>query len=199
LVALSSDLPNTLALHLQVGDLFVSVGDNPRALDQFEQALGLAPQDRVALAGAGRAAFATGDYEKAQRDLHDLPDPSGDLQDERAVADLVLSGDPLATRIGSSARRHRLTDALAHLSQALERCTALLDHSQAQVLLQLVDETSAFTNELVRNNALENDTIENGLELVNRGERAVAKACPPAQPFDRALMLIAARHGVAIP
>jgi tetratricopeptide (TPR) repeat protein len=199
LVALSSDLPNTLALHLQVGDLFRSVGDTQRALDQFEQALGLAPQDRRALAGAGREAFAIGDYEKAQRYLRDLPDASGELRDIRAVADLVLSEDPLATRIGSSARRHRLTDALSHVSQALEHCTALPEHSQAQVLFQLVDETLAFTNNLARNNALENDTIENGLELVNRGERSVTSVCPPAQPVDRALMIIAARHGVAVP
>jgi tetratricopeptide (TPR) repeat protein len=199
LVALSSDLPNTLALRLQVGDLFLSVGDRQRALDQFEQALGLARQNRGALAGAGRAAFAIGDYEKAQRYLRDLPDPSSDLRDMRVVAELVLAGDPLATRIGSSARRHRLTEALSHLSQALERCTAIADHRQSPVLIQLVDETSAFTNELARNNALENDTIENGLDLVNRGERAVTGACPPPQPVDRALMLIAARHGVATP
>jgi tetratricopeptide (TPR) repeat protein len=198
LVALSSDLPNTLTLHLQVGDLFLSVGDHQRALDQFEQALGLAPQDQVALAGAGRAAFAVGAYEKVQRWLGDLPDPSGDLRDMRTIANLVLAGDPLATRIGSSARRHRLTDALAHVSQALERCTALPDVRQTPILLQLVDETSAYTKGLAHNNALENDTIENGLELVNRGERAVVNACPPAQPFDRALMLIAVRHGVAV-
>jgi tetratricopeptide (TPR) repeat protein len=51
LVALSTDLPNTPALRLQVGNLFLSVGDNQRALDQFEQALGLAPQDAAVPAG----------------------------------------------------------------------------------------------------------------------------------------------------
>jgi tetratricopeptide (TPR) repeat protein len=199
LVALSSDLPNTLALHLEVGDLFQSVGDHQRALDQFEQALGLAHQDRTALAGAGREAFAIGAYEKARRYLRDVSDPSEDLRDIRAVADLVLSDDPLAPRIGSSARRHRLTEALSHTSQALERCTAISDHSQAQVLLQLVDDTGALINEIAHSNTLENDTIENGLELVNRGERSVTSVCPPAQPIDRALMLIATRHGIAVP
>lgn len=198
LVALTSDLPNTLPLHLEIGDLFLSVGDNQRALDQFEQALGLARQDRTALAGAGRAAFTIGDYEKAQRYLRDLPDPTDDLRNMRAVAELVLTGDPLATRIGSTARRQRLTDALSHLSHALERCTALPDHSQAPVLLHLANETAATTNELAHNHTLESDAIENGLELVNRGERAVTSACPPAQPLDRALMLIATRHGVAV-
>jgi tetratricopeptide (TPR) repeat protein len=199
LVALTSDLPNTLALHLEVGDLFLSTGDNQRALDQFEQALDLADQDRAALAGAGRAAFAIGNYEKAQRHLRDLPDPTGDLREMRALVDLVLAGDPLAARIGSSARRRRLSEALSHLSQRLETCTARPGVSSATALSQLADETSAFTNELGHEQVLENDTIENGLELVNRGERAVTSACPPAQTLDRALMLIAARHGVAAP
>jgi tetratricopeptide (TPR) repeat protein len=199
LVALTSDLPDTLALHVQIGDLFVAVGDRQRALNQFERALALARQDRTALAGAGRAAFALGDYDKAQRYLGGLPDPSGDLRDMREIAHLVLAGDPFATHIGSSARRRRLTDAVSHLSQHLERCTALPGHGAAAALLQLADDTSAFIKELAHDSALENDTIENGLDLVNRGERAVTDACPPAQATDRALMLIATRHGVAAP
>jgi Flp pilus assembly protein TadD len=200
LVALTSDLPNSLALHLEVGDLFLAVGDNQRALDQWEQALRLAPQDRAALAGAGRAAFAIGDYETAQRHLHDLPDPSPDLRDMRALVDLVIAEDPLTARIGSAARRRRLTDALSHLSQRLQTCNAgAAGGTTPAVLSRLADETAAFTMELARDPALESDTIENGLELVNRGERAVISACPPAQNLDRALMLIAARHGVAAP
>ena len=199
LVALASDLPNTLARHLEVGDLFLAVGDNPRALDQFEQALGLARQDETALAGAGRAAFGTGDYERAQRYLRDLPNPSGELRDMRALVDLVVGADPLAARIGSSARWQRLTEALAHLTQRLEACSARSGDIPAPVLLPLAEETAAFTNGLAHDHALESDTIENGLELVNRGEQAVTSACPPADTLDRALMLIAARHRVAAP
>jgi len=44
---------------------------------------------------------------------------------------------------------------------------------------------------------LENDTIENTLALVDRGVRAATTACPPADMLDRALMLIAERHGVS--
>jgi tetratricopeptide (TPR) repeat protein len=200
LVALTSDLPHTLALHVEVGDLFVSVGDNRRALDQFEQAIALAPQDRVALAGAGRAAFSIGDYEKAERYLRDLPDPADDVREMRALVNLVLDSDPLAARIGSSARRRRLLEALSHFSERLEGCNpANAGGGSSAALSQLADETAAFAMEIEHGNVLESDTIENGLDLVNRGERTVIAACPPAQTLDRALMLIAARHGVAAP
>jgi len=200
LVALTSDLPDTPVLHLEVGNLFLAVGDSRRALEQFERAIALAPQDRAALAGAGRAAFSVGDYEKAQRYLSDLPDAGDDVREMRALVNLVLSGDPLAPRIGSSARRHRLLEALSHLGERLEACRpANSGDTSAAVLSQLAEEATAFEMEVEHGTALENDTIENGLDLVNRGARAVTAACPPAQPLDRALMLLASRHGVATP
>jgi Flp pilus assembly protein TadD len=200
LVALTSDLPDTPGLHVEVGDLFLSVGDGRRALDQFERAIALAPQDRVALAGAGRAAFSVGDYEKARRYLPDLPDAGDDVREIRAIVNLVLSGDPLAPRIGSSARRRRLLEALAHLSERLDACRPNdPGGTPAASLSQLADEATVFETELEHSTALENDTIENGLDLVNRGARAVSAACPPVQTLDRALMLIASRHGVGAP
>src|SRR5262249_12993280 len=137
LVALTSDLPDTPALHVEVGDLFLSAGDHQRALEHFELALGRAPQDRTAIAGAGRAAFAIGDYERAQRYFRDLPQISDDLREMSTLVDLVLAGDPLAARVGTSARRRRLTDALSHLTQRLEACSAQPGAGSASGLLPL--------------------------------------------------------------
>jgi len=200
LVALTSDLPDTVALHVEVGDMFLSIGASRRALDQFERAIALAPQDRAALAGAGRAAFSVGDYEKAQHYLPELSDAGDDVREMRALVNLVLSGDPLAPRIGSSARRRRLLEALSHISERLDAChPSNPGDASAGALSQLAEETTAFEKELEHGTTLENDTIENGLDLVNRGARAVTAACPPAQTLDRALMLIASRHGVGAP
>jgi hypothetical protein len=60
----------------------------------------------------------------------------------------------------------------------------------------LLDETHQLSTELTRTGTIENDTIENSLELIDRGTRTVTTACPPADTLDRALMLIAERHGV---
>jgi len=198
LVALSTDLPDTLASHLEVGGLFRAIGNQRRALDQYQQALRLSPANPTALAGAGRAAFATGDYTQAQGYLRDLANPPGDLVEVRALVNLVLTKDPLAARIGSSARRGRLMEALSHVSNQLQACSAR-NAAGAQLLIPLADEIARVTTDLERGAVLENDTIETSLELVDRAERASSTACPPVDTLDRALMLIAERHGVARP
>jgi tetratricopeptide (TPR) repeat protein len=198
LVALAADLPDDLLTHLEVGDLFTAVGNRRRALDQFQAALRLSPQNQTALAGGGLAAFYLGDYSLAQRYLRDAPSGRTDLTDTRALVDLVLSQDPLAARIGSSARRGRLLNALAHVAQRLMSCVA--PHADVAGLTRfpdLLDETQQMSTELTRTGTIENDTIENSLELIDRGTRTVTTACPPPDTLDRALMLIAERHGVS--
>jgi tetratricopeptide (TPR) repeat protein len=198
LVALAADLPDDLRTHLEVGNLFTAVGNHRRALDQFQAALRLAPRDGTALAGAGRAAFEVGDYPLAQRYLREAPDQTGALSETRDLVERVLSQDPLAPRIGSSARRARLVEALSHVEQHLTSCVASRpDAARLTRLPELLDEAHQFSTELTRSRLLENDTIEDGLELVDRGARAVTTTCPPAELPDRALMLIAERHGVS--
>jgi tetratricopeptide (TPR) repeat protein len=198
LLALVGDLPDDAPAHLDVGKLFTSVGDHRRALDQFQAALRLTPRDETALAEAGLAAFAGGDYQLAERYLRSVPDQTGDVAETRAVVELVLSKDPLAVRIGSSARRSRLSDAIAHTRQRLTMC-ADSQRAESPKLEGLLDDFERFSNELGRTALLDNDTIESGLELVDRGERAATIACPPPDAVDRALMLIAVRHGMGAP
>jgi predicted Zn-dependent protease len=198
LIVLGADLPDDLQTHLEVGDLFTAVGDHHRALDQFQAGLRLSPQNETALAGAGRAAFEIGDYPLAQRYLHDAQHQTTELAATRELVDLVLSQDPLAARIGSSARRGRLMDALSYVEQRLISCVA--SRSEPAGLARLpdrLDEAQQFSTELHQSRILENDTIENGLELIDRGVRAVTTTCPPVERRDRALMLIAERHGVS--
>jgi tetratricopeptide (TPR) repeat protein len=197
LVALGNDVPADVHTHVEVGNLFMTVGDYRRALDQFQQALGLAPHDIAALAGASRAAVDSGDYPLAQRYLRDPSSQTSELADLRALVDLVLSKDPLAARIGSRARRDRLHEALSHVEQRLAACTAAPTSAPATTRLPgLLEETRRRSDELMRTSTLDSDTIEGGLELVGRAERAISTACSPADRLDRALILIAERHGV---
>ena len=66
LLALSTDLPDEVWLHLRVAQFFGKAGDQDHALEQFQRVLRLAPTNREALAGAGLAAFRLGKYSLAR-------------------------------------------------------------------------------------------------------------------------------------
>jgi tetratricopeptide (TPR) repeat protein len=197
-VALSADLPDDPALHVQVGLLFSRAGDGQHALQQFQRALQLSPANAAGLAGAGQAAFQLGDYALARKYLLSAPATAEGVKETRELVDLVLSYDPLASRIGSYARRRRLTDGLSHAEERLDRClaqsssgdTAPNDGSSLRV------ETQTFETQLSHSGPLEEDTIEAGVELIDRVERFIGERCPPWDPLDRALVLIAQHHGI---
>jgi tetratricopeptide (TPR) repeat protein len=196
LVALATDLPDDAAAHVEVGQLFAAAGDSGHALDQFQRALRLAPDSGAALAGAGRAAFQFGDYPLARKYLRRAPEDMQGVRDEREIVDLVLSSDPLAARIGSSARRQRLVDNFSYADDRLisctERRTGAVPPAGEPALL---DQAQAFRMQLRPSTVLEEDTIEYGVELTYRLEREVLQSCPPAALLDRALILIAQHHG----
>jgi len=197
LVALSTDLPDEAARHVEVGQLFSSAGDSGRALDQFQRALRLARDSGAALAGAGQAAFQAGDYLLARRYLRNAPEDVGSVTETRELVDLVLSNDPLAARIGSSARRRRLIDDLSYAEERLNSCVESHPGGQPSAdELALRDEAQAFKTQLAPSTLLEEDTIESGVELIDRIERDVVQSCPSPTPRDRALILIGQHHGV---
>jgi hypothetical protein len=180
-----------------VGQLFASAGDTGHALDQFQRALRVAPDNATALAGAGQAAFQAGDYMLARRYLHAASDRLPGVKETTELADLVLSSDPLAARIGASARHRRLAD---NFSYANQRLTACLEHrlsSQPSAdEFALRDEAQAFERQLSSSRLVEEDTIESAVELTARIERAVVHGCAPSTPLDHALILIAQHHGM---
>jgi tetratricopeptide (TPR) repeat protein len=198
LVTLSADLPDDAAAHVEVGQLFVAAGDTRRALDQFQRALQLAPDNRAAMAGAGQAAFEAGDYQGARKYLRAAPDGMSSVRETRDLVELVLSNDPLAARIGPVARRRRLAEAFSYAGQRLTVCLEQRPGGQpSSNEVALRDEARAFQAQLKRSGPLEEDTIESGVELIDRIERVVIQTCPPGFARDRALLLIGQHHGVS--
>jgi tetratricopeptide (TPR) repeat protein len=197
LLALSTDLPDDVGARIEVGQLFVAAGDDGHALDQFQRALRLAPTNEVALSGAGQAAFQAGDYQAARKYLRAAPDGMSTVKETRELVELVLSNDPLAARIGSIARRHRLANAFSYAEQRLTTCLEKRPGGQpSSNELALRGEAQAFKAQLTPSGPLEEDAIESGVELIDRIERAVIQTCPPATALDRALILIGQHHGV---
>lgn len=192
LLALSADMPDEASLRLTVAQLFAAAHDDGHALDQFQRALSHAPDDRTALAGAGMAAFRLGDYALAQSYLRRLPDDAGDLRDSRELVNLVLSRDPLAIRIGAAERRRRL---VADITDVHQRMHACIENGNASAASAALDgEVEAFETQLTHTGVLEQDTVETGVDLIDRLEQDLGSRCGPATPLDRALALIGRRH-----
>ena len=196
LLALSTDLPDNVPLRLDIAQLFAKAGDHRHALDQFQRALRLSPENEEALAGAGLAAFQLGDYVLARTYLGLATPEADDIRSTRELVALILSNDPLVSRIGSAERRRRL---VADISYAERRLTACLEQHPGDQATgdgpALQNEARTFERQLNAPRGLEQDTIEAGVDLVDRIERLVTSHCgPPTEP-DRALMLMAHQHG----
>jgi tetratricopeptide (TPR) repeat protein len=196
LLALSADLPDDAPLRLEVAQLFAKAGDNRHALEQFQEVLGLAPENGDALAGAGQAAFQLGEYPLAHTYLRRAPTEKDDVKNTREIVDLLLTHDPLAARLGSAERRRRLEGDFSYAQQRLSACLEQRPAgSSSDVVSGLQSEARTFEDQLKSPSALEQDTVEAGIDLITRIEHVVVQQCGPPTALDRALGLIGRQHG----
>ena len=200
LLVLEASLPDDGPSQLAAGKMLLAAGDARRAVDHFARVLRLDPNDQDALAGAGEAAFELNDYAGARRYLSALKEDTDRTRELRTVTDFVLDSDPLAPRLAMSERRRRLAASLAQGIRRLEVCqartpTARLDAGVA--LEPFLTEARALGAALNGRDRLStSDQIETAFDVVARGERITDRACGSPEPFDRALLLIAKRHGL---
>jgi tetratricopeptide (TPR) repeat protein len=197
LLAAGADLPDDAPHHMEVAELFTQAGDDRNALMHFERALRVAPDNRDASAGAGTAAFHLGLYSLAQRYLHEVPSEIEDAHDLREIVDLVVSRDPTAVRIGSRERRQRLEADLSYAEHRLADCVAQQGSASSPAdEPTLVNELQTFERRLRRAPTLDQDTIEAGIDLIDRVEHHALERCGSPTPLDQALLLITREHGV---
>ena len=138
------------------------------------------------------AAFRLADYALARSYLRRLPDTADDLRDSRELVNLVLSRDPLATRIGAAERRRRLVANITYVHQRIHTCIENGNDNAASATLD--GEAEAFETQLTHSAVLEQDTVETGVDLVDRLEHDLVSRCDPSTTLDRALALIGRRH-----
>ena len=196
LIALGMDMRDLPQTHLELAYRFAKAGDQARALDQFERALRRDPDNTTALAGAGRAAFALGNYVRAARYLRTAPPDSSALKELQEVINWVLYADPLAPRIAFATRARRLQDNFTFAERRLQSCLqkrAGVPHGNDEAALQA--EAKQLRRRLRLPGARSDATLDAGVNLIYRIERAVVQNCPPATARDRALILIGERHG----
>jgi hypothetical protein len=126
-----------------------------------------------------------------------VPDNGSSTRQLRDIVDQVVSRDPGAVRIGVRERHRRLEADVSYARERLAGCIAQRggDLAPAEQLLQ--SELQAFADRLGRSAPLDQDTIEAGIDLIDRAESAAVASCGPASAVDRALLLIAGQHGAA--
>lgn len=198
-VALTTNLGDAAPARIEAGQLLLAAGDPEQALEQFVRALQLAPGDTGALAGAGEAAFARGDFVAARRyfaEAEELPERLAGLA---KVAGLVIDQNPLAARLTLAARRVRLLAALGRTSARLEECAARRPGAGAALdplRAELATLASSVGARALRDRP---ELIDEGVDVVYRAQQAAAGACgAPDHPEDRALLLIGERHAGSV-
>jgi tetratricopeptide (TPR) repeat protein len=195
LIAASADVPDNPTARVEIAQLFAQAGDNEHALQQFQVALRLDPDDTAALAGAGKSAFQSGKYALARGYLRRVPDDVGDVADARQIVEFVLTRDPLASRIGTVERRRRLVSNLTYARERMIACVSQARAGETNADAALVQDANDFADQIEGTAPLEQDTIEAGVDLVSRIAGRIAASCPPTNALDRALVLIGREHG----
>ena len=197
LLAAGADLPDDAPHHVELAELLRQAGDARTALAQFQRALRVAPDNRAALVGAGSAAFETGDYALARSYLQQVPENVTAVQQFREVADEVVSRDPIAARIGAQERRRRLEGDVSYAQERLGGCIAQQDRGPSSAEQHVQNDLQTFEHTLQRSVPLDQDSVESGMDLIDRAERAAVGACGAATAVDQALLLIARQHGAS--
>ena len=194
-LALAANQPDEPGAHAEIGRLFLAAGDPRRALEHFDRALRLAPDDAVARAGAGESAFALGDYRRTIQLLRGLDDPSSRSRTQMAAD--VLAVDPLQPRLSFVERERRLRVAIDYALTRLAACApAATSPSLPPVPMAtaLTTYRDGLTPRALRESP---DALEEGLGLVRRALQSEAAACGPLDDRGEALLRAARDHGVA--
>jgi tetratricopeptide (TPR) repeat protein len=125
LIAMEPGLPANFQLHTKVGQLFLSISDYRSAENEFLQALKLEPNDGIASAGAGKAAFYLGRYRTAifYLNLAVAKDPD-DRQSQEMLESgrLVLEADPFLGNLSRVERQERILKAYRAAANRLQTC-----------------------------------------------------------------------------
>lgn len=204
LIALSADMPPDAALHAKVGRMFLQVQDRSHALQQFQQALKLKPSVKGAWAGAGEAAYESGDYAEAYRYLKKaVAESSSDLQSAQRLemCKLILSLDPFSRRLSQGERIRRtqaaFKQALTRVNQCAQNLGVNLQPKQGNTVLGNIYAKAKKMQPKVnkRNLRRDPDLISNVMDLVFKMEQTAKQACGVPPDPDRALLMIARTRG----
>ena len=222
LMALATALPPTPDAHLQAAQLFAEAQDYSGELAQYEEVLRLDPRNSAALAGAGQAAYRSGNYITARRYLQDAVNENPQDEDSRqllATTELILRNDPFVGHISDAERNRRIAVAFAQAEKRLDECaqqkgvdlktaaTPAAASGSAPVqaaapapspLLALQSVWTEAKPDLARlRSPAETDLPDAIMDVVFQVEQQTATTCGQPQGLDLALLLISQKREAA--
>ena len=208
LMALVAALPPQSAAHIQAAQLFAQAQDYSAALTQYQEALRFEPTNPSALAGAGDAAYRSGNYDAAERYLQLAINANPEDANARqllATTELVLRSNPFRSHISDAERNRRITAAFAQAEKRLTECaqqtgvdlnpsgsspatpTATAPNSPLPELQTRW--SAAKPNLALLRSPAETDLPDEIMDVVFQIEQQTSAACGPPQGLDLALLL----------
>ena len=208
LMALAASLPPDPAAHLQAAQLFEPAQDYAGALAQYKEVLHVDPANLVALTGAGKAAYHSGNYATAQRYLRAAVNANpqdANAHQLLAATDLILRANPFQSHISDAERNRRITAAFTQAEKRLAQCarqTGVDLGAPATVatspLSSLQSRWMAAKPDLARlRSAAETALPDSLMDVVFQIEQQTASTCGPPQGLDLALLLISQKREAA--
>jgi tetratricopeptide (TPR) repeat protein len=203
LLALAADTPpDNVPLRMEVADLLSAAGDWRDALAQFRLVMNREPRNAAALAGAGQAAFETGDFRQA-RDYLELAvaQNSADSQSKQRLdlVKFILDNDPFQVGLTDRERASRLRLDFAQALYRLKQCAASLNETLAVPAPQ-TDLQTAYADALklqsqIRARSFEGDpkAMTEAMDLILEIENLARAHCGQLPPEDEALRVIGQR------
>jgi len=208
LMALAASLPPDAVAHLQAAQLFAQAQDSAGALAQYREVLRLDSRNPAALAGAGEAAYRSGNYATALRYLRAAVNANPEDGNSRRLlesAEQVLHASPFQSHISDAERNRRITAAFTQAEQRLNQCAQQTDidlkataSPSASPFSTLQSLWTATKPDLARlRSPAETDLPDAIMDVVFQIERQTATTCGPPEGLDLALLLISQKREAA--
>ena len=198
LIALEANLGNDPVQQERLGGLFMRAQDYEHALAAYRSSLRSNRRNGAALAGAGWAAYETGQYPLAQKYLEAalMINPNDTQSAARLkTTELILQMDPFQRGLSVAHRNRMVTDAFASAGQRLKSCEGKPGSTAAASSQLGLADTWATLQPRITPRGLESDPdlVESSMDLVFEIERETA-SCGVVSPADQALLLISRLH-----
>jgi tetratricopeptide (TPR) repeat protein len=208
LMALATALPPDPAAHLQAAQLFAQAQDDAGALARYREVLRLDPGNSDALAGAGQAAYRSGNYVTAQRYLENAVQANPEDEDSRrllATTELILRTNPFHSHISDAERNRRITSAFAQAEKRLTECAQQTGVDLKSATASAPPPLAALQSRWMEakpnldrlRSPAETDLPDTLMDVVFQIERQTAASCGAPQGLDEALLLISQKREAA--
>jgi tetratricopeptide (TPR) repeat protein len=201
LIALEANLGDDVAEQVRVGDLFVRAKDYEHALEAYRRSLQKDRNNHAALAGAGFAAFQTGQYAEAAKYLQGaVRSDAGDAKSTTLLttAEQAVQLDPFQREWKVAQRNQIVLHDFATAGERLKTC-GMAAGAAGPVSSQptVGDRWQAMKAQVTeRGLARDPDLAESAMDVVFDAERQAAATCGTPQGADETLLLIEkAREG----